>query len=69
MLLHFIFGLVALLTGASACLFILFVLGIRRGDHGKRLTGKPGSRTEVLARRVLTGSRGCDARNNEGEDR
>ena len=68
-MLHFILGLVAFLTGASAWLFILFVLGIRRGDHGKRLTGKPGSCAEVLTRRVLTGSRGCDARDNAVEGR
>ena len=42
------------------------VLGIRRGDHGKRLTGKPGSCTEVLARRMLTGSRGCDVPRRRG---
>jgi hypothetical protein len=61
--------LVGLLAGASACLFILLVLGIRRGDHGKRLSGKPGSRAELLARRVLTSSRGCDVRDNAGDGR
>jgi hypothetical protein len=69
MLLHTILGLSAFLTGASALLFILLVLGIRRGDHGKRLTGKPGSRAELLARRVLTSSRGCDVRDNAGDGR
>jgi hypothetical protein len=69
MLLHVILGLVALLTCASAWLFVLLVLGIRRGDHGKRLTGKPGSCAEVLARHVLTGSRGCDARGNAEDGR
>jgi hypothetical protein len=42
----------------------LLVLGIRRGDRGKRLTGEPGSGAEVLARRMLTGSRGCASRDN-----
>jgi hypothetical protein len=69
MALHLILGTVTFLTGASTALFILFVLGIRRGDHGKRLTGKPGSCTEALARRVLTSSRGCDARGNAEEGR
>jgi hypothetical protein len=69
MALDIILGLVAFLTGTSAWLFILLVIGIRRGDHGKRLTGKPGSHAEVLARRVLTGSRGCDARDNAEEGR
>jgi hypothetical protein len=69
MLLHTILGLTVFLTGASAWLFILLVLGIRRGDHGKRLTGKPGSCAELLARRVLTGSRGCDARDNAEDSR
>jgi hypothetical protein len=69
MALHLILGVTAFLTGASAALFILLVLGIRRGDHGKRLTGKPGSCPEMLARRVLTGSRGYGARNSAREDR
>ena len=64
-----ILALVGLLAGASAWLFILLVLGIRRGDHGKRLTGKPGSCAELLARRVLTSSRGCDARDNAEDGR
>jgi hypothetical protein len=68
-MLHFILGLAAFLAGASAWLFILFVFGIRRGDHGQRLTGEPSSCAEVLARRVLTGSRGHDARNNAEEGR
>jgi hypothetical protein len=69
MALHFILGLVAFLAGASACLFTALVLGIRQGDHGKRLTGKPGSCTEALARHVQTGSRGCGARDSAGEGR
>jgi hypothetical protein len=64
-----ILALVGLLAGASAWLFILLVLGIRRGDHGKRLTGKPGSRAELLARRVLTSSRGCNTRDNAEDSR
>jgi hypothetical protein len=69
MTLHLILGVTAFLTGASAALFILLVLGIRQGDHGKRPTDKPSSCPEVLARRVLTGSRDCDPRNNAEEGR
>ena len=65
MLLHLILGLVALLSGACTGLFALLVIGIRRGDHSKRLTGQPDGRAEVLARGVLTGSRGCDPRDAE----
>jgi hypothetical protein len=68
-MLHIVLTLVGLLAGASAWLFILLVLGIRRGDQGKRLTGKPGSCAEQLARRVLTNSRGCDVRDNAGDGR
>jgi hypothetical protein len=64
-----ILALVGLLAVASAWLFILLVLGIRRGDQGKRLTGEPGSCAELLARRVLTSSRGCDVRDNAGDGR
>jgi len=69
MMLHFLLGLVVFLAGASACLFILFVLGIRRGDSGKRLTGQPGSRAEALARWVLTSSRGCGPRDDAEDGR
>ena len=62
MFLHLTLGTVALLTGASATVMTLLILGVRRGDQAKRLTGQPGSRTEILAQRVLTGSRGCDPR-------
>jgi hypothetical protein len=62
MLLHLILGSVALL----ACLFtaglVLVVSGIQRGDHGKRLTGRPDGLSEAFARRLLTGSRGYDSR-------
>lgn len=68
MLLYLILGLVATLAGASAAALALLVLGIRRGDRGKRLTGSPGSRAEKIARRVLTGSRGCTSPENAEGD-
>lgn len=67
MFLHLIFGLVTLLTGVIAAVLVLLIIGIRRGDRDKRLTCQPGSRSEVLAQRLLTGSRGCDSRNNAEE--
>jgi hypothetical protein len=62
MLLHLILGSAALMAGAFAVGLILAVIGIQRGDHGQRLTGKPASRSEVFARRILTGSCRCDPR-------
>ena len=67
MFLHVILGAVAFLAGASATVLALLILGVRRGDRGKRLTGQPCGRSEMLSRRVLTGSRGCDPRDNAGE--
>jgi hypothetical protein len=67
MFLHFILGAVALLTGASATVLALLILGVRRGDRGKRLTGQPRGRSETLSQRVLTGSRGCDSRDHTEE--
>jgi hypothetical protein len=64
-LLFFLLGVVGFLTGLSIGLFALLVVGIRQGDQGKRLTGKPGNSAEGLARRMLTGSRGCVSQDNE----
>lgn len=60
MLLHLILGSAAVLTAAFTGGLLLAVIGIRRGDRGRRLTGQPDSRSEAFARRMLTGSRGCD---------
>ena len=62
MLLHFILGSPAVLAGAFTGGLLLAIIGIHRGDNGKRLTGKPVGFTEAFARRMLTGSRGCDPR-------
>ena len=67
MFLHVILGAVAFLAGVSATVLALLILGVRRGDRGKRLTGQPRSRSEMLSQRVLTGSRGCDPRDNAEE--
>ena len=59
MLLHLILGSAALLAVLFTIGLLLAVIGIQRGDHGKRLTGRPVGRSEAFARRMLTGSRGC----------
>jgi hypothetical protein len=69
MFLHVILGIVAFLACASATVLALLILGVRRGDRGKRLTGQPRGRSEMLAQRVLTGSRGCDPRDDAEEGR
>lgn len=60
MLPHLILGSAALIGGALAGGLLLAVIGIRRGDKHARLTGRPGTAAERFARRMLTGSRGCD---------
>jgi hypothetical protein len=69
MLLYLILGSAALTALAFCGLLLVAVIGIQRGDHGKRLTGRPGSRSEAFARRMLTGSRGCDPRNDTEDGR
>ena len=68
-MLHLIPGSAALMAGMFTGGLLLAIIGIRRGDHGKRLTGAPASRTEAFARRMLTASRGCDPRDDAEEDR
>jgi hypothetical protein len=63
MMLHLILGSAALMAGTFTGCLLLAIIGIRRGDRGKRLTGQPRSYTEAFARRMLTGSRGCDPHN------
>lgn len=66
MALHLILGSVALLAGLFAAGLVLVISGIQRGDHGKRLTGRPDGLSEAFARRLLTGSRGCDPHDRTG---
>ncbi len=69
MLLHLILGSAALLAAIFISGLALAVVGIRRGDHGKRLTGRPAGRTEAFARWMLTGSRGCEVTRDTEDDR
>ena len=57
MMLYLVLGSVGLLALISAVALLLAVIGIQRGDRGKRLTGQPAGYSEAFARRLLTGSR------------
>ena len=67
MMAYLILASVAFMGGAFAAGLLVVILGIRRGDHGKRLTGRPGSNSEAFARRLLTSSRGCGSAGNTEE--
>jgi hypothetical protein len=67
MLLHLILGSVLLMAGMFTGGLLLAIIGIRRGDSRKRLTGQPGSFAEAFARWMLTGSRGCGPRDHDVE--
>ena len=67
MMAYLILGSVAFMGGAFAGGLLVVIIGIRRGDHGKRLTGRPASNSEAYARRLLTGSRGYDSPGDAGE--
>jgi hypothetical protein len=67
--LHVLFGAIAFVSLAFIAALALVIVGIQRGDHGKRLVGRPGSRAEALARQLLSGSLRCDSRDNTEESR
>jgi len=64
---YLILASVVFIGGASAGSLLVVIIGIHRGDHAKRLTGRPGSNSEAFARRLLTGSRGYDFPGDAGE--
>jgi hypothetical protein len=61
-MLHLILGSAAALAGLFTIGLAVMIIGIQRGDRGKRLTGRPEGLAEAFTRRLLTGSRGCDDR-------
>jgi hypothetical protein len=65
MILHLILGSAVLIAAVFTIGLVLAIVGIQRGDRGKRLTGRPVGCSEAFARWMLTGSRGCD----KGNDR
>ena len=69
MLINLILGSVALMSTAFAGGLLVVIIGIHRGDHCKRLTGRPGSTSEGVARQLLAGSRGYDSPRETGEGR
>jgi len=66
---NLILGSVTLVGGAFVVGLLMIIVGIRRGDRGKRLTGRPDSNCEAFARRLLTGSRGYELPRDAGEGR
>ena len=68
MMAYLILSSVAFMSGAFAGVLFVVILGIHRGDHSKRLTGRPASNSEAFTRRLLTGSRGYGSADNAGED-
>lgn len=67
MMAYLILSSVAFMGGAFAGGLLVVIIGINRGDHGKRLTGRPSGNSEAFARRLLTGSRGYGSADNTGE--
>ena len=67
MVAYLILASVIFVSGASSGSLLVVIIGIRRGDHGKRLTGPAASNSEAFARRLLTGSRGYNFPENAGE--
>ncbi len=66
---NLVLGSVALIGGAFVVGLLTIIVGIHRGDRGKRLIGRPGSNCEAFARRLLTGSRGYEPPRDAGEGR
>jgi hypothetical protein len=59
-MLHLILCSAVLAAGFLTAGLAVVIIGIHRGEHGKRLTGTPDGLSETIARRLLVGSRGCD---------
>jgi hypothetical protein len=67
MLANLILGSVALIGTVCTGGLLVIIIGIRRGDRCKRLTGRPGSTSEMFARQLLSGSRGYNSPCEAGE--
>ena len=52
MVAYLILASVMFMSGASAGSLLVIIIGIHRGDHGKRLTGPAASNSEAFARRT-----------------
>jgi hypothetical protein len=58
-MLHLILCSVILVAATFIVGLAVIIAGIHRSEHGKRLTCRPDGLSEMLARRLLVGSRGC----------
>ena len=67
MLISLILGSVALVGTVFVGGLFVVIVGIRRGDRCERLTGQPGSTSEMFARQLLSGSRGYDSPRDAGK--
>jgi hypothetical protein len=61
-MLHLILCSAVLVAGFLTVGLAVVIIGIHRSEHGKRLTARPDGLSEVIARRLLVDSRGCDPR-------
>lgn len=68
-MLHLILASAAVLAALFTIGLAVMIIGIQRGDRGKRLTGRPEGLAEAFTRRLLTGSRGCDDSTDRREGR
>ena len=46
--------LAVFLSGTVVGVFVMLVIGIRKGDRGQHLTDEPGTRLDALTRSVLS---------------
>jgi hypothetical protein len=68
-MLHLILCSTVLVATALTVGLATVIIGIHRGEHGKRLTGQPDGFSEAIARQLLVGSRGCDPRDDAKDGR
>jgi len=68
-MLHLILCSTVLVAAAFTVGLATVIIGIRRSEHGKRLTGRPDCLSEAIARRLLVGSRGCAPRDDAKDGR
>jgi hypothetical protein len=68
-MLHLILCSAVLVAGFLTTGLAVVIIGIRRSEHGKRLTSRPDGLSETIARRLLVGSRGCQPGDAEGSRR
>jgi hypothetical protein len=68
-MLHLILCSTVLVASFLTAGLAVVIIGIHRSEHGKRLTARPDSLSESIARKLLVGSRGCDPRDDAKDGR